>query len=68
MLCDRNVWLALALLDHTHHDAARRWLETATKPGAVLFCRATQQTFLRLLTTAAVLAPYGIPLLTNQQA
>jgi uncharacterized protein len=68
MLCDSNVWLALVLFDHTHHDVARRWLETVTKPGAVLFCRATQQTFLRLLTTAAVLAPYGTLPLTNQQA
>lgn len=34
----------------------------------MLFCRATQQAFLRLLTTAAVLAPYGIPPLTNQEA
>jgi predicted nucleic acid-binding protein len=68
MLCDSNVRLALALFDHTHHDGARRWLETVTKPGAVLFCRATQQAFLRLLTTAAVLALYGIPALSNQQA
>jgi toxin-antitoxin system PIN domain toxin len=35
---------------------------------SVLFCRATQQAFLRLLTNAAVLAPYGNPPLTNQQA
>jgi toxin-antitoxin system PIN domain toxin len=68
MLCDSNVWLALALFDHTHHDVARRWLETVTKPGAVRFCRATQQALLRLLTTAAMLAPYGIPPLSNQQA
>jgi uncharacterized protein len=68
MLCDSNVWLALALFDHVHHDAARDWFETVTKPGAVHFCRATQQTFLRLLTTASVLSPYGIPPHTNQQA
>lgn len=67
-LCDSSVWVALALFDHAHHDAARRWFETVTEPGAVLFCRATQQSFLRLLTTAIVLAPYGIPPLTNQQA
>jgi uncharacterized protein len=30
MLCDSNVWLALALFDHAHHDAARAWLETVT--------------------------------------
>jgi toxin-antitoxin system PIN domain toxin len=68
MLCDSNVWLALALFEHAHHDAARGWFETVAKPGAVLFCRATRQAFLRLLTTAAVLAPYGIPPLTNQLA
>jgi toxin-antitoxin system PIN domain toxin len=68
MLCDSNVWLALTLFDHAHHNAARGWFESVTQPGAVLFCRATQQAFLRLLTTAAVLAPYGIPPLTNQQA
>jgi predicted nucleic acid-binding protein len=27
MLCDSNVWLALALFDHTHDDVARRWLK-----------------------------------------
>ena len=28
-LPDVNVWLALAILEHTHHSAAKRWLETA---------------------------------------
>ena len=32
------------------------------------FCRATQQTLLRLLTNASVLSPYGNPPLTNRQA
>jgi toxin-antitoxin system PIN domain toxin len=67
-LCDANVWLALALSRHVHHKAARRWLETVTEPATILFCRATQQTLLRLLTNAAVLAPYGNPPLTNAQA
>ena len=34
----------------------------------VLFCRLTQLTFLRLLTTAAVVSPFGIPPLSNQAA
>jgi toxin-antitoxin system PIN domain toxin len=67
-LCDNNVWLALALSGHAHHTAARDWFETVAEPDTVLFCRATQQAFLRLLTNAAVLAPYGNPPLTNQQA
>lgn len=34
----------------------------------MLFCRATQKTFLRLLTNASVLRPYGNPPLTNREA
>ena len=67
-LCDSNIWLALALSGHIHHAAARDWLGTVDEPGSILFCRATQQTFLRLLTNPAVLAPYGNPPLTNSQA
>jgi toxin-antitoxin system PIN domain toxin len=33
-----------------------------------MFCRFTQQSFLRLLTSAAVLAPYGNKPLTNAAA
>lgn len=67
-LCDSNVWLALALSAHVHHTVARDWLDTVDEPATVLFCRATQQAFLRLLTNAAVLAPYGNPPLTNSEA
>jgi uncharacterized protein len=67
-LCDTNVWLALALSGHVHHAAARDWLDTVEQPGSVLFCRSTQQSFLRLLTNPAVLSPYGNPPLTNRQA
>ena len=68
ILCDTNVWLALALSGHRHHAAARRWFDAIPGPATVEFCRATQQGFLRLLTNAAVLAPYGNPPLTNKQA
>jgi toxin-antitoxin system PIN domain toxin len=67
-LCDSNIWLALALSEHVHHAAAKTWLDAVDGPGAVLFCRATQQTFLRLLCSAAVLAPYGNPPLSNAKA
>lgn len=67
-LCDSNVWLALALSAHVHQRPAFEWLESVTDRGSVLFCRATQQSFLRLLTNAAVLAPYGNPPLTNREA
>lgn len=67
-LCDVNVWLALALSGHAHHSAARQWFESIEGSGQVLFCRFTQQSFLRLLTNAAVLAPYGNKPLTNSAA
>jgi toxin-antitoxin system PIN domain toxin len=67
-LCDSNVWLALALSKHVHHAAAREWFETVREPASAVFCRATQQSFLRLLSNASVLGPYGNPPLTNQQA
>jgi len=66
-LADSNVWLALALSKHEFHSAARAWLAERA-PHEALFCRATQQSFLRLLTTSAVFAPYRIPPLTNKAA
>ncbi len=67
-LCDSNVWLALALSRHVHHRAARAWLDGVEDSDSILFCRATQQAFVRLLTTSAVLAPYGSPPLSNTAA
>jgi toxin-antitoxin system PIN domain toxin len=67
-LCDTNVWLALSLSGHVHHHLARDWLDTVDEPVSIVFCRATQQGLLRLLTNASVLAPYGNPPLTNKEA
>jgi uncharacterized protein len=68
MLADSNVWLALALSKHEFHGAARAWLADRKPPETVRFCRSTQQSLLRLLTTRAVLAPYGIRALSNKAA
>lgn len=67
-LCDTNVWLALVLSKHLHHGAVRTWLASIHEPGSLLFCRATQQSLLRLLTNVSVLSPYGNPALTNREA
>lgn len=67
-LCDSNVWLALALSDHVKHGAAAAWLTKVADPGSVIFCRVTQQSLLRLLTSKAVLVPYGNPPLNNEEA
>ena len=48
---DINVWLAVALSEHAHHAAARRWWEEES--GQIGFSRLTQMGFLRLMTTAA---------------
>ena len=68
VLCDSNVWPALALSKHAHHAVAGKWFAAVQEAASISFCRATQQTFLRLLTNASVLRPYGNPPLTNQQA
>lgn len=68
ILCDSNVWLALAVLQHPFHASALRWFESITEPSTIFFCRATQQSFLRLLTNSAVLSSIGNPPLSNLEA
>ncbi len=51
---DANVWLALIWDRHEHCEIARGWFERS-QDGSFLFCRFTQLTVLRLLTTAAVM-------------
>lgn len=53
---------------HPHHEAAMRWLKTQDIPNSVLFCRATQTSFLRLLSTRAILQEYSIQPLSNREA
>jgi uncharacterized protein len=51
---DANVWLALIWGRHAHSGRARAWVEGA-EDGSFYFCRFTQLTVLRLLTTQAVM-------------
>src|SRR5229473_4455115 len=67
-LLDTNVWFALVLTSHAFHDPARAFLKSETTEPGVAFCRSTQQSFLRLLTTEAIVKPYGVPAFTNAQA
>jgi uncharacterized protein len=66
-LPDCNIWLALILSRHKFHRVASDYLGRC-KAGEVIFCRSTQHSFLRLLTTAAVFSPFGNPPLSNAQA
>jgi toxin-antitoxin system PIN domain toxin len=68
ILADTNFWLALSLSKHLFHPAARDWFAARSVRTQILFCRPTQQSFLRLLTTDAATRPYGIPPMTNAGA
>lgn len=54
-LCDSNVLLAFVLANHPHHALARKWFASLGPEETVGLCRSTQLSFLRLLTTEAIL-------------
>jgi uncharacterized protein len=51
---DANVWLALLWSRHVHSERARFWFEHASEQQ-FFFCRFTQLTVLRLLTTEQIM-------------
>ena len=53
-LPDANVWLALTVAGHAHHEVAQAWLQSRGDRGLV-FCRVTQMALLRHLTTPAIM-------------
>lgn len=67
-LYDANVWVAVTFPSHPFHTVAVAVLEAATEVDAALFCRATQNSFLRLATTPQLLKQYGAEQLTNRDA
>jgi toxin-antitoxin system PIN domain toxin len=68
ILADTNFWLAISLSKHEFHGVARHWFDQQQEDHSVFFCRSTQLSFLRLLTTDGVTRLYGIPPLTNVAA
>lgn len=67
-LLDSSVWLAVTVSGHEHHRLAREWFQTIQGPDSFHFCRSTQQSFLRLLSTAAFHAQFDSGPLSNEQA
>lgn len=51
---DANVWLALLWSRHAHSERATAWFER-TSAEQFFFCRFTQLTVLRLLTTESIM-------------
>jgi toxin-antitoxin system PIN domain toxin len=60
-LPDINLWLALAVESHIHHTAAVNWFEAVSNDDC-LFCRMTQQGFLRLLTNPKAMGKDAVSL------
>ena len=67
-LVDSNVWLAAAFAAHPAHAVARRVLLLASAEEPALWCRATQQSFLRLASMPVITQAYGVPKATNGDA
>jgi len=67
-LFDTNVWIATLFTTHPSHQQAQQLLLAATPAEPAVFCRATQQSFLRLASTPALLKVYGAEGLTNRDA
>jgi toxin-antitoxin system PIN domain toxin len=68
VLPDSNVWLALTIEVHAQHWPVMEWFTTFPESGSMFFNRSSQQSFLRLLTTAAVWTPYQLRPLSNSAA
>ncbi len=64
-LCDANVFIAVAVGQHSHHGPAARWFSALDEKDTAAFCRATQNSFLRLLTQKMA---SNYTALTNAQA
>lgn len=67
-LFDTSAWLAAVFERHPFHGIARQSLQQATLNQPAVFCRATQQSVLRLISTAGIARTYGEPPLTNRGA
>lgn len=67
-LIDTNVWVALAFSTHSHHHHALEAFAQCSSESPAIFCRATQQSFLRIATTPVIQKTYGAPSLNNHDA
>ena len=67
-LFDTNVWIALTFQSHPIHTAANAVYARVTADRKAYFCRSTQQSFLRLISSAKFTAHYGSTALSNRDA
>ena len=67
-LIDTSVWVASVFSHHPAHERAQHELGRATSKKPAYFCRSTQQSFLRLITTPLLLRQYNVEDFTNRAA
>jgi hypothetical protein len=60
--------VALSFATHPHHAAVRQAFEALDSAHPAAFCRVTQSSFLRLITTPTIQAMYGSAVITNERA
>ena len=65
-LFDSSVWVALTFDAHPAHRVSMNAFAFASADRPACFCRSTQQSYLRLVSTPALLHAYGVPGLTNE--
>ena len=67
-LIDANVWIAISFTEHDHHALATRFIAETSPAHPALLCRATEQSWLRLLTTPALHRRYDSLPVSNRDA
>lgn len=67
-LIDTSVWVAFAFPRHPGHALSREALARVNEVQPAVMCRAAEQGFVRLATTATVFNYYGVPDMSNQLA
>ncbi len=67
-LFDTNIWVALSFGTHPHFSLAKEAFNEADSVNPAVFCRATQQSFLRHLSSPKLQIAYGAPPISNASA
>lgn len=65
-LFDTNVWIALSFRPHPAHHLARDAYVRASESEPAWFCRSTEQSLLRLMTTPTLQRAYQTEHFTNR--
>lgn len=68
LLLDSNVWVAATFPTHEFHGPSVAILKASGPAQPVLWCRATELSYLRLVTSPRILERYGAEGMSNRHA